>query len=59
MVLESIPDLCVGFVWPYKDVCLFDPIISWDKYELFKTLYTHFKTPIMVLKFTILEMPFL
>ena len=30
MVLESIPDLYVRFVWPRKGVCFFDPTISWD-----------------------------
>ena len=30
MVSKSILDLGVGFVWPHKGVCLFDPIIPWD-----------------------------
>lgn len=30
--------MITSFVSSYKGVCLFDPIISWDKYELFKTL---------------------
>ena len=30
MVSELIPNFGVGFVWPHKGICLFDPTLPWD-----------------------------